>query len=164
MASSCSNTVVVIHNAEIRIVDDWIENENVTAVIFAHFSGQDSVCALVDIPTVVSIHLVDSLKPWPKLQRTTGFCWLRPCLMTSTVCSRKLTSLREYSSIISHLMRRVLSRGSPLDLVFLIRPSSTPVCACERRDKVPRGIFPPRTSCSEEILICGMGLLPSPPR
>lgn len=49
VASSCNNTVVVIHNAGIRIVDDWIDNENVTAVIFAHLPGQDSGRALVDV-------------------------------------------------------------------------------------------------------------------
>lgn len=49
VASSCSNTVVVIHNAGIRIVDDWIDNENITAVIFAHLPGQDTGLALVDI-------------------------------------------------------------------------------------------------------------------
>lgn len=49
VASKCANTVVVIHNAGIRIVDSWIENDNVTAVIFAHLPGQDTGRALVDI-------------------------------------------------------------------------------------------------------------------
>ncbi|KAJ5761338.1 hypothetical protein N7533_003377, partial [Penicillium manginii] len=49
IASKCANTVVVIHNAGIRVVDNWIENSNVTAVIFAHLPGQDTGRALVDI-------------------------------------------------------------------------------------------------------------------
>ena len=49
VAQKCSNTVVVIHNAGIRIVDDWIENDNVTAVIFAHLPGQDTGRSLVDL-------------------------------------------------------------------------------------------------------------------
>lgn len=49
VAKNCSNTIVVIHNAGIRVVDDWIENENITAVIFAHLPGQDSGRALTDI-------------------------------------------------------------------------------------------------------------------
>ncbi|KAJ5756909.1 beta-glucosidase M [Penicillium nucicola] len=49
VASKCSNTVVVIHNAGIRVVDDWIENANITAVIFAHLPGQDSGRAVVEL-------------------------------------------------------------------------------------------------------------------
>lgn len=49
VASKCNNTVVVIHNAGIRLVDPWIENENVTAVVFAHLPGQDTGRAIVDL-------------------------------------------------------------------------------------------------------------------
>lgn len=49
VASQCSNTMVVIHNAGIRIVDNWIENPNITAVIYAHLPGQDSGQSLVDV-------------------------------------------------------------------------------------------------------------------
>ena len=49
VASQCSNTIVIIHNAGIRLVDVWIENPNVTAVIYAHLPGQDSGRALVEI-------------------------------------------------------------------------------------------------------------------
>ncbi|KAJ5169240.1 uncharacterized protein N7482_004834 [Penicillium canariense] len=47
VASKCSNTVVIVHNAGIRIVDDWVENENITAVMFAHLPGQDTGRSLV---------------------------------------------------------------------------------------------------------------------
>ncbi|KAI7316870.1 putative glycosyl hydrolase [Hortaea werneckii] len=49
VAASCNNTIVVIHNAGIRLVDEWIENANVTAVIFAHLPGQDAGRAIAKI-------------------------------------------------------------------------------------------------------------------
>jgi beta-glucosidase len=49
VASKCSNTIVVIHNAGIRLVDQWIEHPNITGVIMAHLPGQESGQALVKI-------------------------------------------------------------------------------------------------------------------
>lgn len=49
MASKCANTIVVIHAAGVRLVDQWIEHPNVTAVILAHLPGQDSGNALVKL-------------------------------------------------------------------------------------------------------------------
>lgn len=49
VADKCNNTVVVFHNAGIRLVDQWIDHPNVTALIFAHLPGQDSGKALVSI-------------------------------------------------------------------------------------------------------------------
>jgi beta-glucosidase len=49
IAAQCANTMVIIHNAGVRLVDQWIEHPNVTAVIFAHLPGQDSGRALVEI-------------------------------------------------------------------------------------------------------------------
>ncbi|OJJ42775.1 hypothetical protein ASPZODRAFT_146946 [Penicilliopsis zonata CBS 506.65] len=49
VASQCPNTVVVIHNAGIRLVDAWIDNENVTAVLLSHLPGQDTGAALVEV-------------------------------------------------------------------------------------------------------------------
>lgn len=49
VASQCNNTQVVIHNAGIRVVDRWVNNPNITAVIFAHLPGQETGQALVDI-------------------------------------------------------------------------------------------------------------------
>ncbi|KJZ75558.1 hypothetical protein HIM_05021 [Hirsutella minnesotensis 3608] len=47
VASRCANTIVIVHAAGIRLVDQWIEHENVTATIIAHLPGQDSGRALV---------------------------------------------------------------------------------------------------------------------
>jgi beta-glucosidase len=49
VAANCSNTVVVIHNAGIRIVDAWVDHPNVTAVVFAGVPGQESGNAIVDV-------------------------------------------------------------------------------------------------------------------
>jgi beta-glucosidase len=49
VARKCNNTHVVIHNAGIRLVDRWIENPNITAVIFAHLPGQETGQAIVDV-------------------------------------------------------------------------------------------------------------------
>ena len=49
VASQCNNTMVIIHNVGIRTVDAWINNPNVTAVVFAHLPGQDSGRSLVQV-------------------------------------------------------------------------------------------------------------------
>lgn len=49
VASKCANTIVVVHAAGIRLVDQWIEHPNVTATIMAHLPGQDSGTALVKL-------------------------------------------------------------------------------------------------------------------
>lgn len=41
--------MVILHNAGIRTVDAWIENPNVTAVIYAHLPGQNSGRALTNL-------------------------------------------------------------------------------------------------------------------
>lgn len=49
VANRCNNTIVVIHNAGIRLVDQVIDHPNVTALIFAHLPGQASGKALVSL-------------------------------------------------------------------------------------------------------------------
>ncbi|KAG5809062.1 hypothetical protein H9Q74_012863 [Fusarium xylarioides] len=49
VASKCANTIVTIHAAGIRLVDQWIEHPNITATIIAHLPGQDSGQALVKL-------------------------------------------------------------------------------------------------------------------
>ncbi|KAK0117569.1 hypothetical protein ONS95_011905 [Cadophora gregata] len=49
IADQCNNTIVVIHNAGVRLVDVFIDHPNVTALIFAHLPGQDSGRALVSL-------------------------------------------------------------------------------------------------------------------
>lgn len=47
VAANCSNTIVVVQNAGVRLVDQWVDHPNVTALVFAHVPGQDSGRALV---------------------------------------------------------------------------------------------------------------------
>lgn len=49
VASQCAKTIVIIHNVGPRLVDQWIDHPNVTAVIFAHLPGQESGKALVSL-------------------------------------------------------------------------------------------------------------------
>lgn len=49
VASQCSNTIVVFHNAGLRIVDTFVDHPNVTAIVFAHLPGQDSGKALISL-------------------------------------------------------------------------------------------------------------------
>ncbi|KAI1332803.1 beta-glucosidase M [Xylariaceae sp. FL0255] len=49
VANQCNNTIVVFHNAGIRLVDQWIDHPNVTALIFAHLPGEASGQALVSL-------------------------------------------------------------------------------------------------------------------
>ncbi|GIZ40921.1 hypothetical protein CKM354_000424100 [Cercospora kikuchii] len=49
VANQCANTIVVIHHAGTRLVDRWIDHQNVTAAIFAHLPGQASGQALTEI-------------------------------------------------------------------------------------------------------------------
>lgn len=49
VASRCANTIVIVHAAGIRLVDQWIEHPNITAAMIAHLPGQDLGEALVQI-------------------------------------------------------------------------------------------------------------------
>ncbi|OSD03878.1 glycoside hydrolase family 3 protein [Trametes coccinea BRFM310] len=49
VASANPNTVVVVHSVGPAIIEPWIENPNVTAVIWASLPGQESGNAIVDV-------------------------------------------------------------------------------------------------------------------
>jgi beta-glucosidase len=49
VAAQHKNTIVVIHNAGVRLVDRWYDNPNITAVIYGHLPGQASGPALTEI-------------------------------------------------------------------------------------------------------------------
>ncbi|KAI0913997.1 beta-glucosidase M [Ustulina deusta] len=49
VAERCKNTIIIFHNAGIRLVDQWIDHPNVTALIFAHLPGEASGRALVSL-------------------------------------------------------------------------------------------------------------------
>lgn len=49
VAGNCSNTVVVAHTPGPIIMEPWIDNPNVTAVLLAGLPGQESGNSLVDV-------------------------------------------------------------------------------------------------------------------
>ena len=49
VAANCSSTIVVIHAVGPLLLEDWSENPNVTAVVFAGLPGQESGNSLVDV-------------------------------------------------------------------------------------------------------------------
>lgn len=49
VAANCNNTIVVINTVGMRPVDQWIENENVMAVVHRSILGQESGNSIVDI-------------------------------------------------------------------------------------------------------------------
>ncbi|KAI3397391.1 hypothetical protein diail_10841 [Diaporthe ilicicola] len=49
VAAHCSNTIVIFQNSGVRLVEQFIDHPNVTALIFAHVPGQDSGKALVSL-------------------------------------------------------------------------------------------------------------------
>jgi beta-glucosidase len=49
VAENCNNTIVVINTSGPRLLDQWIENDNVTAVVYGGYLGQESGNAIVDV-------------------------------------------------------------------------------------------------------------------
>ncbi|EKG12062.1 Glycoside hydrolase family 3 [Macrophomina phaseolina MS6] len=49
VASACNNTIVVINAVAARLVDAWIDNVNITAVVYGSMLGQESGHAIVDV-------------------------------------------------------------------------------------------------------------------
>ncbi|KAG5919069.1 hypothetical protein E4U61_001216 [Claviceps capensis] len=49
VASQCNNTMVVLHNAGPRLVDEFADHPNVTAILMAHLPGRESGTALVKL-------------------------------------------------------------------------------------------------------------------
>ncbi|KAG6051909.1 hypothetical protein E4U39_006431 [Claviceps sp. Clav50 group G5] len=49
VASQCNNTMVVFHNAGPRLVDEFVDHPNVTAILMAHLPGRESGTALVKL-------------------------------------------------------------------------------------------------------------------
>ncbi|KAL1854912.1 hypothetical protein Daus18300_011232 [Diaporthe australafricana] len=49
VADNCNNTVVVVNTVGPRLVDVWIEHENITAVVYGGLLGQESGNAIADV-------------------------------------------------------------------------------------------------------------------
>ncbi|KAK2609837.1 hypothetical protein N8I77_003314 [Diaporthe amygdali] len=49
VADNCNNTVVVVNSVGPRLVDVWVEHENITAVVYGGVLGQESGNAIADV-------------------------------------------------------------------------------------------------------------------
>ncbi|KAI5357562.1 Putative glycoside hydrolase, family 3, glycoside hydrolase family 3 domain, immunoglobulin [Septoria linicola] len=49
IAANCNNTIVIINTPGPRVFDNWIENENITAVLYGSLLGQESGNAIIDV-------------------------------------------------------------------------------------------------------------------
>jgi len=49
VASNCNNTIVVLNTVGTYIDDSWIDNENVTTVLYGGLLGQESGNSIVDV-------------------------------------------------------------------------------------------------------------------
>ncbi|KUJ13220.1 glycoside hydrolase family 3 protein [Mollisia scopiformis] len=49
VAANCNNTVVVLNTVGPRILDSWIENENVTAILYGSLLGEQSGNSIIDV-------------------------------------------------------------------------------------------------------------------
>jgi beta-glucosidase len=49
VADNCENTIVVINTVGARLMDQWIEHDNVTAVLYGSLLAQESGNSIVDI-------------------------------------------------------------------------------------------------------------------
>lgn len=81
VASKCANTIVVIHAAGVRLVDQWIEHPNVTATIMAHLPGQDSGEALVKL--LYGEAGFSGKLPYTLARNESDYAVYKPCGLTS---------------------------------------------------------------------------------
>ncbi|KAL3257688.1 hypothetical protein ABHI18_006659 [Aspergillus niger] len=49
VADNCNNTIVIINTVGPRLMDQWIEHDNVTAVLYGSLLGQESGNSIVDV-------------------------------------------------------------------------------------------------------------------
>ncbi|KAL4930303.1 glycoside hydrolase superfamily [Aspergillus undulatus] len=65
VANNCNNTVVIINTVGPRLMENWIEHDNVTAVLYGGLLGQESGFAITDV-------LYGDVNPSGKLTHTIG--------------------------------------------------------------------------------------------
>lgn len=153
VADNCANTIVVIHNAGIRIVESWVDHTNVTGIIYAHLPGQDTGRALVEILYGDSNPSGRLPTPLPRRNPTTALCLSRPSPRVFTSTSLNRISPRVSTLTIAPSTRRVSSPSTPSDLVFHTPHLTIPSLKCQRNLLHFPSTRPRRRSSRVEILV-----------
>ncbi|RAK94911.1 putative beta-glucosidase D [Aspergillus ibericus CBS 121593] len=87
VADNCNNTIVVINTVGPRLLDQWIEHENVTAVLYGSLLGQGSGNSIVDVlygDVNPSGRLIYSI-PKNESDYNVGLCYTSQCNFTEGV-------------------------------------------------------------------------------
>ncbi|CAE6464700.1 hypothetical protein ACGC1H_006033 [Rhizoctonia solani] len=65
VAAQCNDTIVVVHSGQQVLMESWIDNPNITAVVFAYYPGQETGNAIASV-------LYGEVNPSGKLPFTIG--------------------------------------------------------------------------------------------
>lgn len=125
VADNCNNTIVIINTVGPRLMDQWIEHDNVTAVLYGSLLGQESGNSIVDI-------LYGDVNPSGRLIHTIAknesdynvkICYTAQCNFTEGKTTLTYISSTDIlaSSTYSYTLHRCLSR-----LPLLRRPQRHP--------------------------------------
>ncbi|KAL3263347.1 hypothetical protein ABHI18_001884 [Aspergillus niger] len=87
VADSCNNTIVIINTVGPRLMEQWIDHDNVTAVLYGSLLGQESGNSIVDIlygdvnPSARLIHTIAKNES----DYNVGICYTAQCNFTEGV-------------------------------------------------------------------------------
>jgi beta-glucosidase len=125
VSSMCNNTIVVLHTVGPVLVNDWYDNPNITAIIWAGLPGQESGNSLVDILWGKVNPAGRSPFTSAKQRKTTRPTFCTNQTMATVRPNRHLQ--RVFTSTIVILTRWGSNLSLNLGMGCLIPPSSIPI-------------------------------------